>query len=346
MTSGSGRCRQHGDLANRRFQEIFTAYLNGSPRPNAPQEDSYANYIVLFAPGWDYVENGKETGADLARPIEIANGIGLESRLVPLEPTGSVEANAPIAQAAIEEAASAGKKVVVVSASSAGPIVHVAIDRIRRIGGAPPVAWINLGGILKGAPLYETHQRFPRSLVAQFVCAAEDWRKSDLASMGRQATEERLAALQIDGQTLVVNYIGLSLSGNLSKYAKRMYPALKKLGPNASWLCLEIDVSARRSAAETDLRAFSFSPSIRDLPPVTATPERLLVLGAIPDWQRLRHFKAAQAPSLGPRARLRRSGRACLLGQRSPTPRYARALSQIEPSPRTSRPAPRVAPPA
>lgn len=218
--------------ANVELHARFLHHLENPADGDRSLRPNYANYLVLFTPGWDYRNNGHVTGADLARPRELAASLGLENRLIELDPHGSVEASATVIREAIGRAATSGKKIIVVGASSAGPAIHLALHEISRQGLPAPATWINLGGILQGSPLIEYIQQPPRSLIFNAVLWFKGWKKPAVASMGATRSRDRFARLTLPRGLLVINYVGLSLSGSLSRFSKDKYPILRREGPN------------------------------------------------------------------------------------------------------------------
>jgi hypothetical protein len=120
----------------------------------------------------------------------------------------------------------------VVSASSAGPAVHLAISQAAAAHQRIPAAWIDLGGILQGSPLIEYIRRPPQSLLFAGYSWWKGWDRKAIASMGAEVSRARFRTLHIPSDVLIINYVGLSLSGSLSKYARDKYPILLKDGPN------------------------------------------------------------------------------------------------------------------
>ena len=149
-----------------------------------------------------------------------------------LDPHGSVDANAMAIRHAIDDVRHAGKRIIVVGASSAGPAIHLALHEISQQGRPAPAAWINLGGILQGSSLVEHMQQPPRSWLFNTILWVKGWKKSAVESMGTTQSRPRFAGLRLPSDLLVINYVGLSLSGSLSKFSRDKYPILKREGPN------------------------------------------------------------------------------------------------------------------
>lgn len=192
-----------------------------------------SSYLVLFVPGWDYAENGHLTGADFAKPRELATEFGFENYLVTLPPTGSVEESAAVLAAEIVRHKHSGKKIILAGASSAGPVIHLVLGELLDPQERGPVqAWLNLGGILQGSPLIDYLEAWPQRWLFNLVVRFKGWDKNAILSMSASRSRQRFRRLQIDAGILVINYIGVPLSGQLSQYARDKYPLLRQEGPN------------------------------------------------------------------------------------------------------------------
>lgn len=216
---------------NKKLNRSFAGYLE-----NAATVDTSAvsSYLLLFVPGWDYVENGHLTGADFAKPRELASEFGFENYLVALPPTGSVEESAAILAAEIVRHGRSGKKILLAGASSAGPVIHLVLGELLIDAQARGYvkAWLNLGGVLQGSPLVDYLEEGPRRWLFNLIVWSKGWDKKAILGMSTKTSRERFSRLQIDADILVVNYLGIPLSGQLSKYSRDKYPLLRPEGPN------------------------------------------------------------------------------------------------------------------
>jgi hypothetical protein len=216
------------DECNRQLNQSFSRYRLGKGPARAN-----ARYAVLFVPGWDYVANGSLTGADFAAPRQLATAFGLENRLVALPPTGSVEGNAAVLADEIARYAATGKRIILVGASSAGPTIHLALGELLSRNEAGAIrAWLNLGGLLQGTPVVDYFQGMPQAWLFDTVVWWNGWDREAVASMGTGPSRKRFARLRIDAGILTINYLGVPLSGQLSRYSADTYPLLKSQGPN------------------------------------------------------------------------------------------------------------------
>lgn len=217
------------DPCNRQINADFAALL-GQATP-APLDT--ASFLVLFMPGWDYAENGAVTGADFAQPQKLVSALGVENHLVALPPTGSVEANATMLAQAVAHHARAGKRILIAGASSSGPAIHLALSELLAPQDVAAVhAWLNLGGILQGSPLVDFLQEAPQRWLFDAVVWFKGWDPQAIRSMSAHTSRARFARLHLPQHVLVVNYLGVPLSGQLSPYSRDKYPLLKSDGPN------------------------------------------------------------------------------------------------------------------
>jgi len=218
------------DSCNKTLNRLFAHYLEQDVRVDSTLA---AAYQILFVPGWDYVSSGGLTGSDFARPRELATLAGFENHLVRLPPTGSVEAGAMVVAAEISRLRRSGKKILLAGTSSAGPAIHLALGELLddRERSAVKV-WLNLGGILRGTPLVDYFETLPQRVLLDFYAVAKGWDRQAIPSMGTVASRKRFSRLQLNSDLVVINYVGIPLSGQLSQYGGTGYRMLRTDGPN------------------------------------------------------------------------------------------------------------------
>lgn len=206
-----------------------------------------SNYLVLFVPGWDYKENGHKTGADFAVPIKLITDLGVENHLAQINPVGSVEEDAEFLTKEIIHFGEKGKKIILVGASSAGPSIHLMLGKYLSEKETKNIkAWVNLGGILQGSPLLDYLQQWPECWFFKAAVWYNGWSEEKVLTMSAEASRQRFHELTLPQNIFVVNYMGLSLSGQISKYSQDKYPILREMGPNDG-LTLLADIIAPRS---------------------------------------------------------------------------------------------------
>ena len=231
------------DECNRQINADFQRLLSSK----TAQRVDTAPYMVLFMPGWDYADIGTVTGADFAQPRKLVTALGMENHLVGLPPTGSVEDNAKVLSEAIALHARTGKHILIAGASSSGPAIHLALgEKVSKDNLKSVKAWLNLGGILQGSPLVDYLQLAPQRWLFNSVVWFKGWDPQAILSMSAKESRPRFQRLRIDSDLLVVNYLGVPLSGQLSQYSRDKYPLLKSDGPNDG-LTLLTDVIAPNS---------------------------------------------------------------------------------------------------
>jgi hypothetical protein len=200
---------------------------------NAAQHVAAARFVVLVAPGWDYAASGHATGANFREPRRLAAEFGLESYLVPLPPTGSVETNAQVLAETVRQHVGRGKGILIAGASSAGPAIHLALGSLLAPDERRAVrAWLNLGGILQGSPLVDMALGWPQVWLLDMVAWSQGWNREDISSMSVAHSRGRFAAQRLDADLLVINYLGIPLSGQIGQFASDKYPLLRAQGPN------------------------------------------------------------------------------------------------------------------
>jgi hypothetical protein len=209
-----------------RFEAELAAVRAGAPAALAPAP------LILMAPGWLYVTQ-PETGADFARPRAVLRRLGLASELVPTHESGTIEENAAIIAQAITRHSAAGRDLVLVSASKAGPEVGWALTLLADQGTPHRArAWVNIGGILQGSPLADQAMRWPLRWAVRIAALWNPWTIASIRSMRTPALRERYARWRRPPDMTVINFLGVPLSGHITPGADTGYAELGKLGPN------------------------------------------------------------------------------------------------------------------
>lgn len=189
------------------------------------------NILIMLVPGYDYAENGHVTGADFKKPRALLEQAGYEVLFVDIDPIGSVEENAAYLTAKIAE--HRRREIVVAGASSAGPAIHLALGQMaRRSDLANVKAWLNLGGILQGVPVLDQFSSGPKGWLLSTIIWFKGWKKYSFESMRTAVSRQRFAALAVPRHIQIYNYLGLSLSGDISKFASDKYAMMQGDGPN------------------------------------------------------------------------------------------------------------------
>jgi hypothetical protein len=187
------------------------------------------DYLVAFAPGWFYRTN-PQTGADFAGPRRILERRGVKTRLIETEEAGTVERNAEIISRELMRLKAEREKVILVSTSKAGAEAALALSVLARAN-RHVKAWVNIGGLLHGTKLADQALRWPRSwYVRFFILRGHSF--DGIESLTRERSKERLKKQAPLDDILVVNYVAIPMSGQVSEDAGYGYGVLSEEGPN------------------------------------------------------------------------------------------------------------------
>jgi hypothetical protein len=214
------------------FQAEFLKLKNTADSSTLRQRSRFSSYVVLFVPGWVY-KSHPETGADLAKPRTVLTRLGIENHLVEIEESGTIEKNAAFVAQALSQYNRAGKRIILASASSGSASVAFTLGHLLHSGEALPiVAWLNIGGLLQGSALADAAVRGPKRWLVKLATFAKRWDFASIESMTTYRSRARFRTLQIPKHVLVINYVGIPLSGDMTKLAKDGYEDLRREGPN------------------------------------------------------------------------------------------------------------------
>src|SRR6266508_2558120 len=184
--------------SNREFRVAFNRVRDnvnkGFPQGDVSLPVGAANYEVVLVPGYLYRRH-PVTGADLALPRAALRRVGLAHYFVETVEDGAIEANADLVAAAIRARGQTGRRMIVVSVSKSGPEFALALTRL----------------------------------------GPNDSRRVDVSgveSLSTQRSRQRFNGFHIPGHVLIVNYIGIPLTGSISMLARGGYAQLRAYGPN------------------------------------------------------------------------------------------------------------------
>lgn len=215
---------------NRRLRAAFERKVDAAAANGAPMR-TCADCLVLFAPGWVY-QTQPETGADFARERRLLDSLDIPNRLIETEEVGTVEENAALIADAIQRQ-SKGRKLILVSASKAGPEVALALDQLQSGRAEHAVAaWINIGGILRGSPLADWAQDWPQYPLVALLTPFRPWTLESIESMTTERNRARFESAELPPDMLVINYAAAPLSGQVTQGGNFGYSRLRPLGPN------------------------------------------------------------------------------------------------------------------
>ena len=240
--------------ANSQLQIRFL--LNLKNVKNKTVKFSNKDILVMIVPGYDYVENGHFTGADFAKPRKSLKRAGYDVHFVAIDPIGSVEENAAVITQSILK--NKDRQMAIVGASSAGPAIHLSLGKLVKANDLKNVkAWLNLGGILQGVPVLDKFSSGIKGMLFSLIVWFKDWRMDSFESMYTGISRKRFATLKVPDHIFVINYLGLSLSGDISDFSRDKYLMMRDDGPNDG-LTLLPDVIAPDSLSILAPKSYHF----------------------------------------------------------------------------------------
>lgn len=254
------------DAGNRRAQTRFRqefSRLKQNTRVTPVRFSSInSDYLIVFVPGWFY-KSQPENGADFAKPRQALDEAGVRTVLLETEENGTVERNGGMIAGQLNRLGQKKQKIIVVSASKAGPEVALALSGLQNTNTGHSVkAWVNIGGVLRGSALADQALTWPTCwFVKLFVIDGDSF--DGIGSMATLRSAERANRISLPSDILVMNYVGIPLSGQVSDRARLGYSLLRADGPNdgLSHIVDEIP-TASITIAELGLDHFFGDPEI------------------------------------------------------------------------------------
>jgi hypothetical protein len=225
------------DPGNRALQSLFDQQIaeleSGSPGPGDALERQYR---VVFVPGWLY-RSKPWTGADMAAPRALLDRLDIEHHFLELLDNGAVEDNAHFLVMGLRPLLQDGRPVIIVSGSKGGPEVALALGRLLTPEETRPIkAWLNICGALQGSPLADKWTAWPVAWVTEVLFRLRGWGGLEgLRSLSVRRSQRRASAIRLPEHVLVVNYVGVPVSGTIldTEFEKRFtYGQLRDHGPN------------------------------------------------------------------------------------------------------------------
>lgn len=238
------------------FQEELSAVSSAHQSGNLDALAVDSDYCILFVPGWLY-KSDMTTGADFARFRTLLSRHGARVGLIETGENRSVEENARLVEAQIRRFAASRQQLILVSGSKGSPEVALALSALRDDpAGRQVKAWLNIGGLLRGTRLSDMGLRWPACWFV-YLAVLPDRSFEGIKSLSTAQSTARLNALRFPQGTLVVNYLGIPLSGQVSDKARGGYARLRADGPNDGLTYL-VDAIARDSVTIPELGADHF----------------------------------------------------------------------------------------
>lgn len=217
----------------REFERQVAVLQNGEEESvTAP----WRRYRVIFVPGWLY-HSKPWTGADFAKPRAILTRLGIEHHFINLTNNGPVEENAQLLADNLLPLLQDDTPVIIVSGSKGGPEVALALGKLLSVEQTRPVkAWLNICGALQGSPLADKWTSWPVAWATSLLFQARGYGGLEgLRSLRVARSQQRASETRLPEHILVVNYIGVPVSGTIldTEFEKRFtYAQLRDHGPN------------------------------------------------------------------------------------------------------------------
>lgn len=216
---------------DRLFHEELSAVSNAYQSGDLDALAVDPEFLVLFVPGWLY-KSDPATGADFAQVRALLSRHGARVALIEIGENLSVEENAKLIEAQILHLAVSRQQLILVSGSKGGPEVALALSNLRdNPAGRNVKAWVNIGGLLHGTRLADVGLSWPTCWFV-YLAVLPDGSFEGIRSLSTAQSTTRLSALRLPQDTLIVNYLGIPLSGQVSDQARGGYSRLQMDGPN------------------------------------------------------------------------------------------------------------------
>lgn len=222
--------RLHALPGNSQASMIFEKHLS-ELRADRGQRAPMGDLRIVFAPGWFY-RTVPTTGADFWRQRQLLDSHDIGTQLISTGENDTVEENAAVIAQDLANLSKIHPRIVVVSTSKSGPEMLLALSDLASRGQAGAVvAWVNIGGVLRGTPLADWAMNpLARPFVKAFLLGGRS--AEGLKSLTTERSEERVGWAKLPKKLLILNYIALPLSGQVSERARQGYAMLRSEGPN------------------------------------------------------------------------------------------------------------------
>lgn len=272
--------RIYQDPVNRRAQQAFYSHL-AAIRTKGEEEMSrvarrFQSYLIVFVPGYGYKQN-PATGADFARQRRIMNRAGFQTRLIETEEVGTVEKNASILAGEVPRLGERYGNVILVSTSKGGPEVALAIGKLMTPDQLNAVkAWISIGGLLRGSPEADQALTWPTSWLARIAFLFEGVPIQTVKSLHTEKRRAVFAQLDFPQHIVMLQYVGVPLSGQIPEHVEGRYKGLRRLGPNDGLTLLadelieggivvtDVGLDHYYADPEIDLKTFALAQVVMD----------------------------------------------------------------------------------
>jgi hypothetical protein len=212
------------------LQEFSELKVSAEPTP-ARFSPRTSDYLIVFVPGWFY-KSQPENGANFSKPRQVLSNAGVRTTLLEIDENGTVEHNGFVIAQQLVTLSRSDQKIILVSASKAGPEVAFALSELQKGNTEHSVkAWVNIGGVLRGSALADRALTWPTCwFVKLFLINGGAF--DGIESMATLRSAKRADHTALPPDLIVMNYVGIPLSGQVTERARLGYTLLREDGPN------------------------------------------------------------------------------------------------------------------
>lgn len=194
---------------------------------------SSSRLTIAFAPGWFYKSHGAETGADFQRQLDQLASVGVPAELIETDENGTVESNAEIIADVLRRLQREGREVFVVSGSKSGAEVAVALGEVLRPEEMTDIrAWLSIGGVHQGSPFADWALNPTVCWISQLHLGLQGFDLDGALSLQTSRRRPHFANLRFPEHVLLVSYVPVPLSGDISDRGAFGYSRMRDIGPN------------------------------------------------------------------------------------------------------------------
>ncbi len=226
--------------AHKLFRQKLSRLRQKSPLDSDQRQkinENFGTWRFLFVPGFHYAKE-PHTGADFAQTRSFLTSLGLKAQLIPIQEDGRVQHNAQQIVSFLRNDPSESP-LVLVSTSKGGPETLVALEILSQ---SPlkedaeilqrVVAWVSLGGLLRGTPLSEMLFSWPQRPLSQVIMRLQGTRTAGLVDLLPRRRKRQVKKMDLNLLPLTVHYVATPLSGQVSSWARDRYLRMRTRGPN------------------------------------------------------------------------------------------------------------------
>ncbi len=227
--------RLERDPATNAFQRAFEVEVENVHAAEARGETApipgAESYLFLLVPGWLW-RSHPETGGDLQVPLESLRAHGFRVERIPTLDNVTVEENGELVAAFLAEPRFAGERIVLVSASKGSQEVHHALGALAPEFAERVRGWVSIGGLMQGSPVADWVDGPIVWPLYRLACLVVRFDPEGLRSMMTAPSIERFESLAVPEHVLVLPFIAVPLSGQVSSTLWIRYHRLRRYGPN------------------------------------------------------------------------------------------------------------------